>query len=68
MNKPNQCEWKNERTISVSFLNECHQHITLNPIKNNDDVPVINEIVNMIHENHKFVNAIHSLRRNFDAL
>ena len=42
--------------------------LTLNPIKNNDDVPVINEIVNMIHENHKFVNAIHSLRRNFDAL
>ena len=63
---PHQCQWINERTFSA--LNECHRHINVESDLSNDDIPVPNEMVNMIHENHKSVYTIHSLRRNVDAL
>ena len=49
-------------------LNECHRHLNVESDLNNDDIPVSKIMTNMIHENHKFVHTIHSLRRNFDSL
>ena len=44
------------------------RYINVKSDLNNDDIPVSNEMMNMVHENHTFVYTYHSLRRNFDAL
>ena len=44
------------------------RHINVKSDLNNDDIPVSNEMMNMIHENHTFVYTYHTLRRYFDAL